>query len=178
MLHILVIKPNLSLQFSNFRFVVVCVNVLSLLFEMTDNYFTNMRSQHIMGRYFRPSSSSTSGAFLPLWVQLSSRFVLLSSCACLMQNRARVYFLPLRGWCNTPDTWEHPHLSHTNPLVPKNTIYPLHPAALWKLMYCTCADQMGRCVGVICTVTLPSRFINISGIFPNVSEIKTVFTSC
>lgn len=91
------------------------------------------------------SCSLHSWMFSSLWVQFPVVSVLLSHCACLIPNRERGYFLPPSVWCNIPGTWQHLHLSHTNPLVPKNTGYPQYlPASWWKLMYCTCAELMGR----------------------------------
>lgn len=78
-------------------------------------------------------------------------------------KQSRWYFLPLRGWCNIPDTWQHPHLSHTNPLVPKNTGFLLltRPSVEAHVLY-MCRSDGTCCVVVIWTVTVPSRFINNS----------------
>lgn len=66
------------------------------------------------------------------WMFLSSFFFFTmspSSCARLI----------LHGWCNTPDTWQQLHLSHTNPLVPKKqynpTITPPRPSVETHVLY-------------------------------------------
>lgn len=144
------------------------MNWFGLSFKVTDNGYTNTRGWRLRQKLKIISDPAT--ALLDVFLALGLALQLCTSDP--KQSRGGIFCL--RGWCNIPDTWQHPHLSHTNPLVvPKNTVYPqhyYHPSLLWKLMYCTCADLMGTCcVVVICTVKVPSRFIHNSGMCQDVS---------
>lgn len=114
----------------------LCLSVFPIL-----KYISDPTSTHLEASAAAGSASQHVRLSLQLWVwfQTELKFILW-------------------GWGNVPDTWQLPHLSHTNPLGPKTPPTP-SILLLWGSS-CTVHVQIRwtSCVGVLSQLQCPRGF--------------------
>lgn len=154
-------KLKINKLLVSFSSTIVSVKFLRLLYEV--NHFLQAKNNSWHSCY-------TCGCFFLFFGFCPGMLVCLSSCACLIPSSTeprRGGPWPPWGWCNIADTWQQPHLSQTNPLVPKNTVYPHFPALLLEAHVLYMCRFDGTCC--VCHnlysfrgLKVPQRFWNVS----------------